>query len=437
MFSWDHLILSALEKEIENDRAAIKQQAVQEIEAVIVGEVEARRRSGQEIDKHMKAYERTLGRDPSALYGGANTKVPTKNHLIDHAKAFSAAAGLSFEELPALRKNKIDRIAERAANLVGMTEKRTGSNLKAAMEQHIQVEQKQEQRQEQRAQVARAGKKEAVSEIEHKGSLFSGPISQTFKDFLRLPHKLISAIFPEDLYFFENAFSLNPKEKGQPTEIKQAELFLVEEIGGVKRAFVLSGYDADTFINDFNKAQAVAPEKKLGIFTAAGRLVRNGPHGANFTDDELESLGKSEWMKNKVCEIGLWNGKIVNKDWMVKQLKSDAPNIRKTCLEAWAWVCKKHANPAHLQINTMDELIAETASKDPLNREAENRVADIADAAEYPELAKLIPAAAPATPWEKVTSLWNRSGWFKAATILTLGIAWVVAYFYYKRRGAD
>lgn len=451
-----HFFAYALEKEVENDRAAIKQQAVQEIEAVIIGEVEARRHSGQNIDKHMKAYEKTLGRDPSALYGGASTKVPTKDHLIAHAKAFSAVAGLSFEELPILRQNKIDRIAQRAATLVRMTEQRTGSNLTATMEQHIQVEQKQEQKQEQRAQVAQAENRKTFPEIEHNGSLFSGPISQTFNSHLRLPHALISTIFSEDLFFFENAFSLNPKEKGQPSEIKQVELFLVEEFEGVKRAFVLSGYDADKFINDFNKTQVVSPGKKLGIFTTAGRLVRNGPRDANFTDEEIQSLGKSQWMKNKVCEIGLWNGKIVNKDWMVKKLKSDdTSKIRESCLETWAWVCKKHANPAHLQINTMDELVAETAKKDPVNREGEIRIADIADAADYPELIKLVPAAtlvdvpkpgqatsaAPgvpkpggATTWEKVTSLWARSGWFKAAAILTLGIAWIVAYLYYKRQ---
>ena len=434
-----HFFAYALEKEIGNDRAAIKQQAVQEIEAVIVGEVEERRRSGQDIHKHIKAYERTLGRDPSALYGGANIKVSTKEHLIGHAKAFAAAAGLVFEELPSIRQEKINKIAERAANIVRLTEQRTGSNLTATMEQHIQVEQKQEQRQEQRAQAVHGERWNTNPEIEHKGSLFTGPIRQTFIAFLRLPNELISTIFPEDLFFFENAFTIQPQEKGQPSNIKLAELFIVEEINGVKHAFVLSGYDANTFVDEFNKTQVVNPGKKIGIFTASGRLVRNGPQGANFSTEELQSLAESEWMKNKVCEIGLWNGKIVDKDWMVKKLKSDSPQIREKYLETWAWICKKHANPAHLQINIMEELVAETSKIDSVNREAETCAADIADAAEYCQLSELTQVASaepevsepfllPETARDKVRNLWNRSLLFKVSTFLTLGISLIAAH---------
>lgn len=386
-----HFFAYALEKEIESDQAAIMQQARQEVEAIIVDEVRERRRGGRWNSQYMKAFERSLSRDPSALYGGSNRELATFESIMDHARGFSESVGIPIEEYAQSKLKKLEKIAKRAENLVEKTQKRTGSNLKSTMEQTIQVEQRQEQKQEQRAKVDIAVDRKVFSERKHPQSLFAGPILEVFGDALRSPHQIVNPIFSTDLFFFENAFSLNPEDADQPHEIKRTELFLVEVIEGVKRAFALSGYDADTFLNEMNNTASGNRGKKVGLFTASGRLVRNGPKGARFLKKDLQSLTESAWMKDKLCEIGFWNGEVTDKAWMEEKLNPDNPDLRESYITTWAWICDKHANPSQLQTHTMKNLIEKTGYEAVGNQEELSRAADILDVREYPDLARLAP----------------------------------------------
>ena len=156
-------------------------------------------------------------------------------------------------------------------------------------------------------------------------------------------------------------------------------MILVEEIDGVKRAYVLSNYDAEQFSAQLSKGGQENPlRKKVCLFTSSGELASLGPQGAGFTLEEFEALQHSDWLKQKVCEVSFWNGKVADTQWMEAALSPENPEQRGLVLHTWQTICKKHANPQHLQKSMMEELIK--GKEDVLQDAIEG---DLIGAAEY------------------------------------------------------
>ncbi len=434
----EHFFIYALEQEAEKDRAAIVQQAVQEIEAVIFEEAEFRRK--QRVYA-ANAYFRTVGRDPSATYGGDNHSIPTQDFLNNHALSFAKRCGFhSLVELPGMSQERIRRVIARASNAVPTTTERQNASLSAKMEQEAKVEQKQEQRQQQQ-NLQSAGKDAfAHSDINYKGSLFKGLISKVFKKFLFTPNRWVGNFFSKDLLIFKNALAFS-ESKDEPS-LMPANLLLIEEVKGVRTAFALSDRDAVKFIESMQKCNNKL-NKKLCIVTSSGQLVHNGTPKSTFTAEEFETLQKSDWMKERICEINFWNGKIVDREWMLKKLDPSNPEQRAQTIYAWDWISKNHINSDHPQIGVMEDL---KAISDP-DQKADTSGVDRAEAVQYPELkATNTPQQKIKTPVQpqpaasskvsarqRVRHLWKTKRWFKAATVMSFGMGWLIAWGHYAR----
>lgn len=364
-FAW------ALEKEAHIDESAILQQAVQEIDAIILEHVENDRRGAAHYYKETKAYTQNMKRDPSSSYGGVNSPISTQLWLSRYARTAAARSGVGLDQsithygdrINKPRLKRIQKTIERTAEIIPQTTQRENAALNGKIEQKTEESEIQQVREEQRTRqkekTANANLLNPQPEMDyHDTSLYKGPISEVFKDHLFKADERFSPFFSDDLYFFTNAVCAARFEP-EPTLIKEVDFFLVEEIKGEKRAYVLSGYDAEQFLQQLSTTpQESTTQKKLCLFTSTGDVAKNGTSSGGFTESDLLEFRTSPWFKEKINEIGLWNGKVMDIPWMERKLQDPDPVKRAQTLQAWTFISSRHANQAHIQRTLMNELIA-------------------------------------------------------------------------------
>lgn len=364
-FAW------ALEKEAHIDESAILQQAVQEIDAIILEHVENDRRVLPHLYKESQAYTQNMKRDPSRSYGGVNSPISTELWLSRYARTAAARAGVGLDreithwgdKISKPRLKRIEKTIKRTAQIIPQTTQRENAALNGKIEQKTEENEIQQVREEQRTQqkekTANANLLNPEPEMAyHDTSLYKGLISDVFKDQLFKADERFSPFFSDDLYFFTNAVC-PARFEPEPTLIKVVDFFLVEEINGEQRAYVLSGYDAEQFLKQLSTTpQEPHMHKKLCLFTSTGDLAKNGTSSGGFSESEILELRTSNWFKEKTNEIGLWNGKVVDIPWMERKLNDPNPVKRDQTLQAWTFIASRHANQAHVQRTLMNELIA-------------------------------------------------------------------------------
>lgn len=395
-----HFFGYALEKESKNLIASIKQQALQEIDATIFGEVEIQRRKTRSINNfitnHANVYEKRFSRNPSKSFGGENSLRETYISLIDYAKGFANDAGIDYDQgLSEEAKSRIEAIAQRASDLIPLSMQRSSINLNATIQQSINVEQQQEQIQEKEEQraPARVFYRNLFSENAYQLSIFDGEMVDTFRTHLHHPYIEVSAQFSKDLFILDNAYYVIKKGYDGNFNIKHVSFFIVEEVEGIQRAFVISDHDALNFINQIeeypkseNDLRSDGKNKKLAIFTSRGRLTQNGPRHIGFSESELKVMMDSEWFNNKIAEIGLWNGKIVDKDWILKKLEPQYQEERNNFIKTWDWIKRHQYIKSDSHNIQMEDLIMESASKDSHLKHYKVEEKDYREVIDYPDI---------------------------------------------------
>lgn len=364
-FAW------ALEKEAHIDESAILQQAVQEIDSIILEHVEENRRAAPQFFAETKAYTQNMKRDPTNSYGGANSLVSTNLWLSQYARNAANRVGVRLEEggmtfygarIHPRRLKRIGKTIDRTSEIIPETTQRENAALNGKIEQKTEERENQQVREEQRTQQKEKTQNANLLNPEpemayHETSLYNKPIFEAFKDHLFIAHEQFSPFFSDDLYFFTNAVCV-ARFEAEPTLIKEVDFFLVEEMNGEKRVYVLSNHDAEQFLQQLSTAPPEPhTQKKLCLFTSTGDLAKNGLTLGGFSKSEILSLRSSDWFKEKTNEIGLWNGKVMNIPWMERKLQDPDPVKRDQTLQAWSFIASRHANQAHVQRTLMNELI--------------------------------------------------------------------------------
>ncbi len=423
----------ALQTEVEKDKAAITQQAFQEIEAVLVREME---QSHNDISSH--AYYKAIERDPSRDYGGANRSVPLNGVLREHAEAFARRCG--FEALNSVSqkaKAAINAIIDRASKVVPLTSKRQTTPLSAKVEQKAIVEEKQDQKK--RNVQSKNRPLFEHSYRPYQESIFDGPILHTLANNVYSPSVWQQNFFSQDLFFLSNALAkfknnqVSSSESPPETDalaIIPATMLLIEEIDGETRAFAISDQDGIDFIHQMTSCGNLN-RKRLCIVTTSGELVHNNQESeGGFSDEGLASLKNSAWMKEILCEINFWNGRIIDYEWLQGKLNSGNPEQRERTIEVWNWIRQHHVNPKHVQNKLFNFAL----------RSVELSEVEAPEVTSLPRQESKPPPSSTPTPTkaklssrQRVRHLWKTKRWFKAATVLSLGMGWLIAWGHYAR----